>query len=569
PSLTNVTIMGAGISCLYDSSPSLINCIVIRGGNGMYVESGNPSISYSNFWNNNANFNGCDPLIGVNVTTNANGDSCDVYYNIQLDPLFFDPDNEDFHLTAYSPCIDAGTPDTTGLHLPEFDLDGNPRIYNGIYDPVEVPKIIDMGVYEEWRQYGSLEGYVTELDGGAPIEGAEITFVQYTGFTNGDGYYIIDSLLISELVGSYTFTCHKNGYADTLSEGVEILFNYTTTCNFEMTTSTMVIDPLSINEIIAPGEVLTTYITISNNGNAPLNYSISVVQDTKQKYGEGVNRSRYTGKTPVTEKNFKPENRITKGSAKIEFSASPEYLSRKSCNNSAVIGSNVSGWYSAANKSGYTNGRLDEWYTYGDMNAPWQLTWATPERVTYFNPADFGLCYSFDITRISHWFYEHPDYPWDDATFHFKIYADDGVTLLYESEDIEAQHMVEIIHELTTPVTITSGGFYFGVAPVSSSGFPSTCGDNLYTGTNHSYYGSPGNWALWSGPPDMGEFIQGVYLTYHPWMTVEPMSGTVEPGCVDMVAVTFYATGVEAGTIKTADIVITSFDPDVGYVTIP
>ncbi len=38
-----------------------------------------------------------------------------------------------------SPCINAGTPDTTGLNLPEFDLAGNPRIYNGI---------IDMGAYE-------------------------------------------------------------------------------------------------------------------------------------------------------------------------------------------------------------------------------------------------------------------------------------------------------------------------------------------------------------------------------------------------------------------------------------
>jgi hypothetical protein len=43
-----------------------------------------------------------------------------------------------------SPCIDAGTPDTTGLNLPEFDLAGNPRIYNGI---------IDMGAYE-WQGVG-------------------------------------------------------------------------------------------------------------------------------------------------------------------------------------------------------------------------------------------------------------------------------------------------------------------------------------------------------------------------------------------------------------------------------
>jgi len=46
-----------------------------------------------------------------------------------------------FALSALSPCIDAGTPDTTGLNLPEFDLAGNPRVFN---------EIIDMGAYE-WQ----------------------------------------------------------------------------------------------------------------------------------------------------------------------------------------------------------------------------------------------------------------------------------------------------------------------------------------------------------------------------------------------------------------------------------
>ena len=42
-------------------------------------------------------------------------------------------------LNETSPCIDAGTPDTTGLHIPTIDLAGEPRIYNDI---------IDMGAYE-------------------------------------------------------------------------------------------------------------------------------------------------------------------------------------------------------------------------------------------------------------------------------------------------------------------------------------------------------------------------------------------------------------------------------------
>ncbi|MDP8201387.1 MAG: T9SS type A sorting domain-containing protein, partial [Candidatus Tenebribacter burtonii] len=38
--------------------------------------------------------------------------------NINVDPLFVDPENGDYHLTEYSPCIDAGNPNSP------FDPDG-------------------------------------------------------------------------------------------------------------------------------------------------------------------------------------------------------------------------------------------------------------------------------------------------------------------------------------------------------------------------------------------------------------------------------------------------------------
>ncbi|MBS3767257.1 MAG: T9SS type A sorting domain-containing protein, partial [Candidatus Cloacimonetes bacterium] len=59
--------------------------------------------------------------------------------NIDQDPLFVGGDPFSYQLSAGSPCIDAGTPDTTGLNLPATDLAGNPRIYNGR---------VDIGAYE-------------------------------------------------------------------------------------------------------------------------------------------------------------------------------------------------------------------------------------------------------------------------------------------------------------------------------------------------------------------------------------------------------------------------------------
>ena len=54
--------------------------------------------------------------------------------NINEDPLFIGSGNYPCQINDYSPCIDAGTPDTTGLNLPEFDLAGEQRIYNNRVD---------------------------------------------------------------------------------------------------------------------------------------------------------------------------------------------------------------------------------------------------------------------------------------------------------------------------------------------------------------------------------------------------------------------------------------------------
>ena len=138
PRLLNSTVSmcNYGIFCESDddciSSPEIINTIVWDNINNFgFQEINNPIISYSCI-------EGGFPSQG----TNAGG-------NIYDDPLFFDPDIGDYHLTENSPCIDAGNPDTTGLNLPPFDLDGNPRIFNGI---------IDMGAYE-WQGVGIDDWY--------------------------------------------------------------------------------------------------------------------------------------------------------------------------------------------------------------------------------------------------------------------------------------------------------------------------------------------------------------------------------------------------------------------------
>jgi len=75
--------------------------------------------------------------------------------NVDLEPLFVDPTEgagldydglaADWSLLDSSPCVNTGTPDTTGLNLPATDLLGNPRIY-GIR--------VDMGAIENQMVVG-------------------------------------------------------------------------------------------------------------------------------------------------------------------------------------------------------------------------------------------------------------------------------------------------------------------------------------------------------------------------------------------------------------------------------
>jgi len=135
--------MGGGIAC--DNSSSVIeNCTITRNsagssgaGGGIYIfgsldaptifntivqgntgQGGiffdgagvNAFVTYSDFHGNGGyNFYGNVPEhLGTLVTENNNGDSCDIFYNIFLNPMF----SAGYYLQSGSPCIDAGGPNS-------------------------------------------------------------------------------------------------------------------------------------------------------------------------------------------------------------------------------------------------------------------------------------------------------------------------------------------------------------------------------------------------------------------------------------------------------------------------
>jgi len=149
-----------GVSVWSGANVDFVNCTFADNtaayGAGLCVgSSGIATTTNCIFWDNSTNQIALDDYNNQGGTLTV--DYCDVQYgidsvnvgslstlywgigNIDNHPLFTGTGEHPFSLQDASPCVNTGTPDTTGLSLPDLDLAGNTRIYGGR---------IDMGAYE-------------------------------------------------------------------------------------------------------------------------------------------------------------------------------------------------------------------------------------------------------------------------------------------------------------------------------------------------------------------------------------------------------------------------------------
>jgi predicted outer membrane repeat protein len=127
------SMTGGGIQN-WDSNPVLINCTFTGNsatyfGGGIYCAGGSPVLTNCILWGDTPDevfiFGGTPVITYSDIQGGWEGEG-----NIDVDPLFADAANGDFHLLIGSPCIDAGDPSTPVASEP---LPNGGRINMGAY----------------------------------------------------------------------------------------------------------------------------------------------------------------------------------------------------------------------------------------------------------------------------------------------------------------------------------------------------------------------------------------------------------------------------------------------------
>ena len=145
PLIANLTVVNNhsyGVNCggiffYQHSSPAVWNCIVYGNTNETPLDK--PVQMWTWTYDDYApEFHNC--LVQFGFENISNHEFITVYENcIDENPLFADPDNENYRLGFDSPCINAGSPETPANLLNGFDLDGKQRVSDNC---------IDLGAYE-------------------------------------------------------------------------------------------------------------------------------------------------------------------------------------------------------------------------------------------------------------------------------------------------------------------------------------------------------------------------------------------------------------------------------------
>ena len=161
----NTSESGGGIR-VASSSPSLQNVTITRNnaesGGGIFCSSGTPVLINSILWDNTPQEISYYTGVLVTATYSDIQGGWTGEGNIDNDPLFVNPANGEYYLTEYSPCIDAGDPNSS------YDPDGTIADMGAFYfDQTQSTLIVDFSADQTIIVEGT-EIQFTDLSTGSP-----------------------------------------------------------------------------------------------------------------------------------------------------------------------------------------------------------------------------------------------------------------------------------------------------------------------------------------------------------------------------------------------------------------
>lgn len=142
----NQASSSGGAFYVQDAAPVISNQTIILNsapsGSAISAESSaNCSLVNNIIWDNSANpVNGTMRVYYNNIEGGHGGST-----NIALDPRFKGTGDHPYELLGHSPCLNWGVMDPFTYFLPEYDMQGNPRVYSHV---MGIANRVDLGAYE-------------------------------------------------------------------------------------------------------------------------------------------------------------------------------------------------------------------------------------------------------------------------------------------------------------------------------------------------------------------------------------------------------------------------------------
>jgi hypothetical protein len=145
---------------------------------------------------------------------------------------------------------------------------------------------------------------------------------------------------------------------------------------------------------------------------------------------------------------------------------------------------------------------------YDDGTAYW-LTWGDLYRGVWFDVTDFEPAEeAWSLCMVELWFYQHPSYPWDTASFYLEVYGGDegGPAGLISQTSVTASYTGPTQVVFDPPLEVPVDFWVLVNTDLSAGGWPSLYADGgpNFTGACHSF--TSDEYLAWE-PWDMGDFF--------------------------------------------------------------